>query len=45
VLAIVLGWEITTTVTVSRARTVDALVANKSSDGVGIEEEAVESEI
>ena len=43
-LAVVLGWGITRTVTVSRARTVDVLAANKSSDGAGIEEEAVESE-
>jgi len=50
VLATVLGWGVIRTVTVvtvltvSRARIVDALVANKSGGGVDIEEEGVENE-
>lgn len=43
-LAIELGRGIIKTVTVSRARTVDVLVANKFDDSVGTEEEEVESE-
>ena len=49
-LATVLGWGVIRTVTVvtvltvSRARIVDALVANKSGGGVDIEEEGVENE-